>query len=272
MRAARVTVDGSCGTLLRRPTLRERAPEIILDDLAELIENAGAAEASAVALGIPTILDPAGRLLPSKNLPTLGGCDLCGELSGRLQQPVRAFNDAACFTMGEFWHGLGRKTQCFCGVTLGTGIGLGLIIAGRLHIGSHGSAGEIWQAPWRGGTLEDFVSGPALETAYCRHAGEAVGGAEICARLERGEPAARAAIAELGEDLGAALAWLVGIVDPEAIAFGGSMALTFPCFEQSLRDTLVQHTVSTARPLLAPGELGERASLLGAVKLWHDSQ
>jgi predicted NBD/HSP70 family sugar kinase len=61
--------------------------------------------------------------------------------------PTALFNDANCFTAGEWWKGAGQGTRTFCGVTLGTGIGMGLILNGHGHPGAHGNAGEIWKSP-----------------------------------------------------------------------------------------------------------------------------
>ena len=84
--------------------------------------------------------------MPSDNLPTMMGFPLARYLEDALHMPVAVFNDANCFTVGEWWQGVGKGTRNFCGVTLGTGIGIGLVLNGKLYHGSHDCAGEIWKS------------------------------------------------------------------------------------------------------------------------------
>ena len=86
-----------------------------------------------MGLGAPTTVDADGRLLASNNLPTLAGLHLDQELGRRLALPVRVFNDARCFALGEWWLGPEHGAASFCGLTLGTGLGLGTVVDGRIR-------------------------------------------------------------------------------------------------------------------------------------------
>jgi predicted NBD/HSP70 family sugar kinase len=276
MRAARVAPDGACGKMVRLPTGRQRPGAAIVADLLGLIRGSGdrrgTAAPAGVALGIPTTLTVKGDLAPSDNLPTLTGFPLGRHLERKLQLPVALFNDANCFTMGEWWLGVGEGTRNFLGVTLGTGLGMGLVLDGRLHQGSHGCAGEIWKAPWEGGRLEQRVCGPALEAAYAAAAGRRLGGAAIAARAERGDACAFECFGGLGAALGRALAFAINLVDPEAVALGGALGAVFKYYRKPLLAALQAGTVAGKSVRVGPGKLGERAALLGAAKLYWDNQ
>ena len=111
MRAAMISADGTCSAILRKKTDRHRPGKDILDDLIGIIRDAGqqVPEVSrlieAVAIGIPTTLDETGGLASSDNLPTLTGLPLARHLENALSLPVVLFNDAYCFTAGEWYYG-----------------------------------------------------------------------------------------------------------------------------------------------------------------------
>ncbi len=274
MRAARVTAAGNCGEIFRSRTGRRRSSPSIIHDLAALIRRcvAGAAGAdiAGVGLGLATTLDTQGRLMPSDNLPSLSGCRLDRDLEHVLRAPVRLANDADCFTMGEWRQGAGKGTRNFCGLTLGTGLGVGLVLEGRLYQGSHGWAGEIWKSPWEGGRLEDGVCGPALERAYTAQSGRQLDGAVLTKLAERGDACARDCFSEFGRRVGRVLAWIVNLIDPERVAIGGSLAAAFPLFRKPLLQALADGSVAGGRVRIQASRLGDRAALLGAAQLFRD--
>ncbi len=236
-----------------------------------MINQAGADGFDAVAVGIPTVLDVKGGLSPCDNLPTMGGINLAEHLQDRLKVPVKLFNDAACFTMGEWWMGAGKGTRNFCGVTLGTGIGLGLVINGSLYTGSHGCAGEIWKTPYGTGMLEDEVCGKAIVRNYEKISGKNLDGETIAVLVRQGDSDAVRVFKEFGNSLGRVIAFIVNTLDPETVAFGGSVAQSYDLFSHELKKTVLTGTVAGAKVTLSKSELGESAGLLGAAKLFWES-
>lgn len=279
MRAAVVWKDGaSIGPLIRRPTGRHRLPEEIIKDLISLVTEAASSEKQAkrmkirgVVLGVPTVIDREDRLAASDNLPTLGGIALGREIKRRTGWTVRLFNDAACFTVGEWRHGIGKGLRFFCGITLGTGIGLGIIAAGRLLGGSHGMAGEIWKSPLGTAHVEDWVSGAGLIRLFEAKTGRSIAGEDIHVLAEKGDPSALAAFSEFGCWLGQTLAWIVNCLDPEAIALGGSVVHSFAHFEQPMRKAMARFCSHGVRTSVSASVLGEKASIIGAAMLFNDS-
>ncbi|MFH1567021.1 MAG: ROK family protein [Gemmatimonadota bacterium] len=270
---AGVAVDGAGRVTagpLELPTGRQRPPAAILDDLAALVGRlqSGAGEAEAVGIGIPSTLDASGAFVDCPNLPTMAGVRIREELESRLGRGIALDNDANCFAWGEWRAGAGRGTRTLCGVTLGTGIGMGIVIGGRLHRGRGGSAGEICYAPFREGrTVEDVVAGPAVAARYRERTGAAVEAREVAARARDGDPAAAAIWREFGEALGFGLCYAVNLLAPDAVVLGGSLAGARDLFEDAMKHLLQRHAYDYPSLRILPAELGAVAGAVGAAFL-----
>jgi len=271
MRAVAMSPEGVCGPVVRKPTEHGRPCPAIIDDLIAVIRQAGADGFDAVTVGIPTVLDAEGGLSPCDNLPTMGGVKLADVLEARLKVPATLFNDAACFAAGEWWRGTGKGTRNFCGVTLGTGIGLGLVINGLLHTGSHGCAGEIWKTPYGSGILEDEVCGRAIVRNFEARSGRRLDGQAIAELARQKDFDAVEVFRGFGNSLGRVIALVVNLVDPEVVAFGGSVARSFDLFADPMREIVRTGTVAGSRTKLMVTELGEQAGLFGAARLYWEN-
>lgn len=279
MRSAVVGKDGNTrGQLIRRPAGRQRLPEEIIKDLISLVTETASSDNEAremgiagVALGVPTVINTEGRLAASDNLPTLGGIALGTEIERRTGWAVRLFNDATCFAVGEWRQGIGKGLRFFCGITLGTGIGLGIIADGRPLRGSHGMAGEIWKSQLGKAHVEDFVSGAGLMRLFKARTGRSIAGEDIHALAKKGDPDALAVFNEFGNFLGQTLAWIINCVDPDAIVLGGSVVHSFAHFEQPMREAMLGFCSHDVQTSVAASVLGEKASIIGAAELFNDS-
>jgi len=265
IRAAVIRSDGVLEDVVRTPTGRERPADEVVGDIVATIERADAGSLP-VGVGAPTTLDSRGRLEPCPNLPTLVGLPLGELLAERLGRDVVTENDAACFALGEWRHGAGRGASLLVGVTLGTGIGVGIVLEGRLVRGAHGRSGEIWHSPvdlrCDAGScphVEALVSGVALESAYAQHAPTPLPGPAIAALAQRGDRPAQKAFESLGAALGGVLIWISDLLDPDVIVLGGSVSDSWDLIEPAVIRRLGE------RPLrLVVSELGQRAALQGA--------
>lgn len=275
VRAAAISEKGAIGPIRRRETLAARPQGEILADVVRLMGEAArdAEERKGVVagagIGIATALEGGVRTVPCPNLPTLGDLDLGDRMQALARMPVAVGNDASCFALGEWWMGAGNGCRHLCGITLGTGIGLGIVIAGRVHSGGHGLAGEIWRTPAGDGHLEDRVSGRAVEQCYSELSGRDLRGPEIAELAAAGDEMAASAFRELGRWLGMTVAFLVNALDPEVVVLGGSIAAAFDHFEAPVREALAE-TTSPEAVRLERSQLGESAALFGAARmLWH---
>jgi glucokinase len=259
------------------PTERDGGPDHVLERLAlagqAAVEAAGLIATAGV--GVPGIYDEAtGCIRFFTNLPgPWPGHPFAEPLSQALGVPVKLVNDARAFTLAEARVGAGKGCSSLIGVTLGTGIGGGIVIDGKLVLGLNGTAGEIGHqvidmrpdAPKCGcgntGCLEAFAGAPRLAEA----AGTATA-ADAFAAEERGDPRAHAAVEAWIDHLAIGLANLVTVLTPDRIVLGGGVANARARIVAPLRERLVAHVHLTdpEHVQLVYAALGGRAGAIGA--------
>lgn len=268
LRMAAVTTDGRLASeLLSVPTGREFGPKDLeghLADLASRVRSHAGDGFAALGVGSAGVIHP-GPLTQSDNLPRLNGVDLEALVRRVSNCPTRIENDARCFALAEARFGAGRGTQSLCGITLGTGVGCGIVIGGRLHRGSTSEAGEVWRIPLRDAPLERSVSGAGVVKAYRAAGGDAPDGldaADVAERAGRGDEAAQAAWRSFGEDVAFLCECALSLIDPERIVLGGSIAKSRDLFEPALR-----HRMEDRAARIAWAELGPAAGVIGAAAL-----
>lgn len=295
--AGLVGADGALRESLVRPTPAARGPRAVLDAIADAVrELPGWDRAEGVGIGTGGVVDRDSGVVVSANelLPGWAGTDLRAELTARLGLPVAADNDANVFALAEQVHGAGAGSASALYVSVGTGIGGGLVIDGRLLRGAHRTAGEFGHIAvpeavgracncGRSGHLEAIASGPAITARYRELAAERAFEAEPDARdLRRvaalgaeGGAGADIALAALGEGaaaLGRALAGLVNTVDPARVVVGGGVASIGAAYWGPLTEAFAAELLpgpSALRPV--PAALGARAAVVGAAELLREA-
>jgi glucokinase len=260
--------DGTlAGPVVAVPTGRGFGPEQLQEEVRHLRErlasSLGAREVAGLGFGTAGVVR-AGPLSQSSNLPRLNGHDLAALLQRSSPFPVSIENDARCFTLGESRFGAARGARHVVGITLGTGVGCGVMVEGRLLHGSSYEAGEVWAIPLRHGHLEDAVSGAGVVRAYRAAEGERTDAtaADLAAAARAGERAARAAWESFGRDLGFLCTCALAFLDPDVIVIGGSLAEARDLFDASLRAT-----VTDRRSRIAYSALGPASGVIGAACL-----
>ena len=251
----------------------------VIDQIVRLhaeLATACAVPASAIgaaAMGVPGSLDPrSGAVGFAPNIQGLDTVDLAAELERRLGHRVRLENDVNLAALGESAAGCAQGLQNFAFVALGTGIGMGLVLDGRLVRGHRGMAGEIALLPVgdpsesgshaAGDAVLESEIGSSGILATARRLGptQAVTVEQLFAEARDGVPSARAAIAVTADILFKALLAVRSVVDPELIVLGGSIGLQAEITE-SLVTRAAHHPYA---PAIATSLLGPRAVLAGA--------
>jgi len=254
--------------------------QALMDEIAGAVEAVRSGETAAIGIGVPSVVEFAtGRVKSTVNLE-LADVLLRTVLQERLELPVFVDNDATCAALAEAYDGTDMAVQNLVMITVGTGVGGGLVLGGRVYRGATGAAGEIGHtligaalehgAPPAGsfpqaGSLESLASGRALDELGARLAredpGSALGreaeehpvqGAEVVAAAQQGDENARAVIRLLGERLGIGIANAINVFDPELVVIGGGVA--------TAGELLLEPARQIARRFVLPG-VGERTEI-----------
>jgi glucokinase len=228
---------------------------------------------AAIGYGIPANIERgSGRVLWATNLP-LTDVDLRSRSQERFGLPVGIENDASAAALAEWKLGAGRGTANLLMLTLGTGVGGGIVVDGRPFRGWAEIGHFVVQEGGRKctcgghGHLEVLASGSAADVAARELYGDDAGAHTLVARAQAGDEPAEDALARIGETLGAAIGSLVNVFDPELVVIGGGFgaaagALVLDPARESARLEAIYP--ASARLQVVPAELGEEAGLVGA--------
>ncbi len=200
-----------------------------VDALIGLIESVWDEAVEGIGVGVPSVVDRRrGVVYDVKNIAHWKEVPLKDMLEARFHVPVTIDNDANCFALGEHYFGEGRGIENFVGLTIGTGLGGGIVQRGRLMADANGGSGEFGDIPYRDQVLEYYCSG-----SYFKHVW-GVDGKTMHDRALAGDPEALDAYRQFGAHLAVAVKVVVLAVDPEMIVFGGSVAADHALFEESM--------------------------------------
>jgi len=255
----------------------ERAAELV----EMVLDGAGAdrGRVLGVGMGLPGPVHRTGVVGSSAILPGWAGTHAAERMSDRLGMEVWLGNDANLGALAEATWGAGRDAGGLVYLKLATGIGAGIVIDGRLFEGAGGTAGEIGHTSLdetgdicrcgSRGCLETYASAAAIAGLLSRSLGEPLTPDDVLRRAVDGEPGCRRALADAGRHIGAAVADLCNLINPERIVVGGSMAVAGDLLLDPLREAVGLRAIPSAAEdvEIVLGELGERAELLGAVAL-----
>jgi fructokinase len=241
-----------------------------------------------VGVGIPGTLAARTGLVKNANSTWLIGKPLGHDLEAALGRPVRLANDANCFALSEASDGSAAGCDSVFGVILGTGVGSGIVIDGRIVVGANSIAGE-WghnPLPWprsdelpgrrcycgQSGCIETFLSGPGLAADHRHHGGGDLDGARIIAGAAKGDAACRATLDRYTGRLARALASVINIVDPDAIVLGGGLSAIAELYDTVPRlwgRYIFSDEVVTR---LLPPRHGDSSGVRGAAWLWRPEE
>jgi fructokinase len=283
-----IALDERRRTLLRR---RERTPADdysgTLDLIARLVRESEIelGKRGSVGIGTPGAPSPLTNRIRNSNSACLNGRPIKEDLERLLGREIRIANDANCFALSEAADGAARDANVCFGVILGTGVGGGIVVFGRVIEGANAIGGE-WghnPLPWpepadlpgprcycgQRGCIETFLSGPALSAEHERHTGEELSAEEIARRAAANDRTAERSLAQYENRLARALASIINILDPDAIVLGGGVSGVERLYA-SVPKLWTQWVFSdVVRTRLLRNFHGDSSGVRGAALLWE---
>ena len=204
-----------------------------LDVLSEQIARMLTPDTEKIGIGVPSVVDVnRGIVYDTVNIPSWTEVPLKAYLEERFHLPVAVNNDANCYAMGVYQgYPADAKPEVLVVITLGTGVGMGIVDRGRLFVGANCGAGELGSLPYRGATLESYCSKQFF-------AGTGWDSLSASQAARNGDPRATALFTDLGKRLGDLLCTVMFAYDPSHIALGGGVAYNYPLFRQSMEARL----------------------------------
>src|SRR5919206_2853104 len=244
----------------------------------DVVHAAQGSHQRLLALGIstPGVVDQRTRMMSlAYNVSPDGGFDPLGVIGRRYDVPVLVDNNINLAAVGEKWSGLAQRVSTFAYVSIGAGVGMGVVIDDEVVRGAHGAAGEICYLPVGSdpfderhrvhGGLEDEIGAAAIVAAWRAEDGPAPASAEeVFERARAGEPAALRIVDHVARHVGVAIASVCAVIDPELVVLGGGIG------SNALLLAPARATAAALFPLTVRIEtsmLGEKAALHGAIAI-----
>jgi glucokinase len=269
--------EGDVARREERPT-PVASQEELLAELDSVVGRLLDDDVVALGFGLPSTIDQrTGRAVVSVHIP-LANIDFRDRMSQRFQLPVAIDNDGNAAAIAEWKLGAGRGASHIVALTLGTGIGGGLILDGRPYRGSVGAGAELGHivldfggVPCGGactghGHFEALAAGSAADETALRRFGAGADGRRLVEEARAGNELAISDLTEIGQRLGAGIASFVNVFNPELVILGGGFAKAGDLLLGPIQETLAVEALSPARDLvrIVPAKFGSEAGMIGA--------
>lgn len=232
MKAGKV-VNGSVVQSHLAEVDRNDTEEATLDKLFEIINKVMTNAVEAIGIGVPAVVDPeSGIVYDVQNIPAWTKVALKDLVYQKYKVPVFINNDANCFALGEKYFGKAQAYTNCVALSLGTGLGMGILIDNKLYNGVLCGAGEIGMLPYKNGIMEHYTGSFFFEETYGQSA------KALFNKALEDDSVALEAFNEYGKHLGEAIKAILYLFAPEMIVLGGSISNAYPFFKDAVMDSL----------------------------------
>ncbi|MEO3403432.1 ROK family protein [Mucilaginibacter sp. CAU 1740] len=264
-----IVENNTIGNIVSQRIKSDGSVEDVLNDIYTVVDALLQNDiASAIGIGVPSVVDVAeGIVYDVQYIPSWKEVHLKKLMQERYNIPVYVNNDANCFAVGELYFGKGKEVDSMVGVTLGTGLGTGIITQGKLYAGYNCGAGEIGLFPYIDNILEYYCSGSFFNNVY------GLDGVQVFKDAQAGDARALELYAELGTHVGNAIKMVMYAYDPELIILGGSVSHAFDYFKDTMWQVVktFAYTKTLERIKIEISEL-QNSGIIGAAALYYDNQ
>ncbi len=245
------------------PTEAKKGRKRVLKNLFRAIECVMTKDVKGIGIGFPGPIVN-GSVKEVQNIPAFNNTNIAKLVSKRYRKRCVVANDANCFALAEAKFGAGKGKKHIVGITLGTGLGCGIVINGIIYAGNTGASGEISKIPFGNKKMEDSMNSRFLRK---------IGGKsplELSILARKGNKRAKKAWKQFGKNLGTGMSIVVDTLDPEMIVFGGQIAKSFSLFKSEMLKEIKKNTFKESflhlkivqSRLKEPGILGAAALVI----------
>lgn len=266
IRGALVTGRSHSGIVSRRIKSDGTVDEV-LADVFWVVDQLIDKTVKAIGIGVPGVVDVAeGIVYDVVHIPSWKEVHLKSIMQTRYNIPVYVNNDANCFALGEYYFGKGNGVESLIGLTLGTGLGAGVILNKKLYSGFNCGAGEIGCLTYLNHDLEFYASGSFFKNVH------QLDGLKVYNEAQNGEEHALKLYEELGRHIGEGIKMTMYAYDPQVIILGGSVSHAYEYFHKAMWAQLktFAYQKSVERIRIEVSEL-ENSGVLGAAALFYDA-
>lgn len=262
-----VVSDGRLSEIISRRIHTKGTEEQVLEDVYFVVDKLIGSDVRAIGIGVPSVVDvEKGIVYDVVHIPSWKEVHLKEILEKKYNIPVFVNNDANCFILGEYYFGKGQGAKNMVGLTIGTGLGAGIIINKQLYAGPNCGAGEFGCVDYLDNNYEFYCSGSFFNNVY------GLDGQQVFKDAQQGDARALQLYAEMGTHLGNAIKLVMYTYDPDLIILGGSVQSAYDYFEKTMWERI--HTLvypkSVARLKIERSELAN-SGILGAAGLYFDA-
>lgn len=225
--------NGAIAEIMHREINNRESEEVILNEIISAIKATHNDTVAGIGVGMPSLVDvKKGIVYRPTNIPSWNKVCLKDILEERFKIPVSVNNDANCFALGEKYFGVAKDFDNIAGITIGTGMGVGIIINGKLYSGRNAGAGEFCSIPYREHDYEYYCSTKYFEEKY------GIKNTILFHRAQKKDKVALAIYEMFGVDLGNAIKTVMYALDPDAIVVGGRLSEAYVYFQESMFKTV----------------------------------
>lgn len=263
-----IVQDEEISAITSRRIHTKGTEEQVLEDVYSLIDALIGKDVKAIGIGVPSVVDvKLGIVYDVVHIPSWKEVHLKELLENRYRIPVFVNNDANCFALGEHHFGKGKGIDNMIGLTIGTGVGAGIIVNNQLYAGANCGAGEFGMVDYLDRDYEYYCSGSFFKNVY------GLNGEDVFKDAQKGDAHALKLYREMGTHLGNAIKMIMYTCDPELIILGGAVHLAYEYFQQSMwqRIKTFAFTKSIDKLKIETSAL-ENSGIFGAAALYYDAQ
>jgi len=245
------------------PLLDKDVLQRTMDQLITLIQSVMDPDVTGIGIGVPSVVDiDTGTVYDVTNIPSWKKVELSSILQSKFGIPVKVNNDVNCFILGEHRYGVVRDFKSVVGLTMGTGLGGGIIINNELYAGRNCGAGEFGLVHYLDENIEAYCSGGFFMKQFSITALDAYN------KAREGDAASLKRWKEFGYHMGFAIKTVVYTYDPEAIVLGGSLVNAYPFFAEAMTESMMNFAFpESMKRLKIFTSRNSNIALLGAASL-----